>query len=102
MARLNIFYNPNKSSSKLKKCLNARLDTTFSICVFFSGSRALFTRSTNTLFSNKNFKIGSNDTIHIFKNYFAIIFLVFSNKQYSNGPLINFLVLFSLFISIIN
>lgn len=80
IAGLNLFYNPNKSSSKLKKCLDARLDTVFSICVFFSRSHALFTGPTNTLFSKKNIKTESNDTIHIFKNYFVIVFLVFSNK----------------------
>ena len=35
----------------------------------------------------KNFKFGSYDTINIFKNYFVIVFSVFSNKRYSNRPL---------------
>ena len=30
------------------------------------------------------FKIGFHDTIHTFKNYFAIVFSVFSNKRYPN------------------
>ena len=30
------------------------------------------------LYSEKNIKNGSHDTIHIFKNYFAIVFSVFS------------------------
>ena len=33
---------------------------------------------------NSNFKIGSHDTIHTFKNYFTTVFSVFSNKQYPN------------------
>ena len=28
-----------------------------------------------------NFKIGSHDTIYTFKNYFAIVFLVFNFQQ---------------------
>ena len=44
---------------------------------FFSGSRVLFTGPTSTLLK-KNFKIGSYSTIHIFKNYFATIFSIFS------------------------
>ena len=44
----------------------------------------------------KNIKNGFHDTIHIFKNYFATLFSVFSfhffsfskNKLYSNGPLV--------------
>ena len=34
-----------------------------------------------------NFKTKSHDTIHTFKNYFATVFSVFNNKQYSNRPL---------------
>ena len=49
-----------------------------------SGSRALFTGLTNTFFSTKNFKTRLHDTIHIFKNYFATVFSVFSNKRYLN------------------
>ena len=45
---------------------------------FSNGSRALFTGPTNTLFrKKKNFKTGSYSTIHTFKNYFVIMFLVF-------------------------
>ena len=39
----------------------------------------------------KNIKNKSHHTIHIFKNYFATVFLIFNfnkNKLYSNGPLI--------------
>ena len=49
----------------------------------FSAFRALFTGPVSILFK-KNFKIGSHDTIYIFKNYFTIVFLVFSNKRYLN------------------
>ena len=40
-------------------------------------------------FSKIFIKIGSHSIIHIFKNYFVTIFLVFSNKQYPNRPIIN-------------
>ena len=33
------------------------------------------------------FKIGFHDTIHTFKNYFAIVFSVFRNKRYPNRPI---------------
>ena len=68
---------------------------TFSNRSFFSGSRVLFTRPASTLFSKKNFKIGSNGNIHTFKIYFITVFSVFSNKRYPNRLLFNF----SLFIS---
>ena len=48
----------------------------------FSGSRALFTKHTNTFFNKNNFKTGSHDTIYIFKNYFTTIFSIF-NFQFS-------------------
>ena len=51
--------------------------------VFSCGSGALFTGSTNIIFSNFFFKTGSHGTIYIFKNYFAIIFSVFSFQQYA-------------------
>ena len=56
--------------------------------VFSSGSHALFTGSTSTIFNNVFFKTGSHGTIHIFKNYFATIFSVFDNKQYPNRSLV--------------
>ena len=46
----------------------------------------LFMRSTATLYK-KNIKNRSHDTIHTFKNYFVIVFLIFSfhdNKLNSN------------------
>ena len=39
---------------------------------------ALFTGPTTTLFRKKKIKNGSYSTIHIFKNYFATVFSVFS------------------------
>ena len=33
------------------------------------------------------FKIGSHDTIYIFKNYFTIISLIFNNKRYLDPKL---------------
>ena len=40
------------------------------------------------LFSNFFFKTESHGTIHIFKNYFAAIFSIFSNKKYPKRLLI--------------
>ena len=51
------------------------------VCVSLGGSRALFTGSTSTSFSKYNFQLGSHDTIHTFKNYFAIVFSVFSDNN---------------------
>ena len=53
--------------------------------------RALFTDPQISFFSNFFIKNGSHGTIHIFKNYFITVFLVFSfqfqqNKFYPNGP----------------
>ena len=53
---------------------------------FFCGSRALFTGPASTDFSKIFFKNGSHDTIHTFKNDFATVFSVFSNKRYPNRP----------------
>ena len=53
---------------------------------FSYGSRALFTGSVITNFKEFFFKIGSHGTIHTFKNYFATMFSVFSNKRYPNRP----------------
>ena len=60
----------------------------FPMIAFFSGFRALFIRPTNTFFSKNNFKTRSYGTFNTFKNYFTIIFLIFSNKWYSNRSLI--------------
>ena len=49
-----------------------------------NGSRALFTGLTNIFFTKTFIKNGSHSTIHTFKNYFATVFLVFSNKRYPN------------------
>ena len=59
---------------------------------FFCGSCALFMRSVSTDFSKSNFKIGSHNTIHTFKNYFVTVFLVFSNKWYPNRPCIMLII----------
>ena len=61
----------------------------FQLCpAFFSGSSALFTVSASTFFNKNNFKTGSHDTIHTFKNYFATAFSVFRNKWYPNRPIV--------------
>ena len=65
-------------------------------CAFFSGSRALFMESANTLFSKKKFKIKSHGTIHTFKNYFVTVFLVFSNKRCGRNEFFPNQVLFAL------
>jgi len=41
-------------------------------------------------FKKINFKTGFHGTIHTFKNYLVIVFLIFNNKQYSNRQLIGF------------
>ena len=38
--------------------------------------------------AKKNFNTRSYGTIHTFKNYFATIFAVFSNKRYLNRPFV--------------
>ena len=50
------------------------------VCVLNSGSRALVTVPTNMKFSKIFIKTESHGTIHTFKNYFATVFSVFSNK----------------------
>ena len=50
------------------------------VCVLNSGSRAPVTVPTNMKFSKIFIKTESHGTIHIFKNYFATVFSVFSNK----------------------
>ena len=59
----------------------------FSGCIFLSGSMGTVIGPVNMEKCKSNFKIGSHGSIHIFKNYFATVFLVFSNKQYPNRPL---------------
>ena len=52
----------------------------------------LFMHCTYTIHILKNIKNGSHDTIHTFKNYFTIVFSVFSfnnNKLNPNRPLIH-------------
>ena len=62
------------------------------ICFFFlCGSHALFTGPTSMDFNKFFFKTGSHGTIHIFKNYFATVFLVFSNKRYPKRPYMGYL-----------
>ena len=82
-------YTRNLSVSKpsLSACLES-LDCTkneANTCLrFLCESHALFIELANTFFSKNNFKIRSYDIIHTFKNYFAPIFSVFSNKRYPN------------------
>ena len=45
---------------------------------FFSGLCSLFTESTNFIFNKIFIKNESHGTIYTFKNYFVIVFLVFS------------------------
>ena len=49
---------------------------------FLCGSRALFTGPASTDSRKFFFKTGSHDIIHTFKNYFATVFSIFSNKRY--------------------
>ena len=50
----------------------------FRLCLHFLGSHVLFTEFANMKYGKCNFKTGSHDTIHIFKNYFVTVFLVIS------------------------
>ena len=59
------------------------------ICVQLSESRALFKRPISIFFNKIFIKIGFHGIIHTFKNYFATVFSVFSNKQYPNRPLVS-------------
>ena len=47
-------------------------------------SRALLQDPQTPLFSNFFIKNGSHDTIHIFKNYFAIVFSIFNFSKISS------------------
>ena len=58
------------------------------VCVLNSGSCTLFTEPASTEFGKIDFKTGSHSTIHTFKNYFATVFSVFSNKRCPNRPLV--------------
>ena len=62
----------------LRMCTVGPVQEANIIFCFSSGSHALFMRPTSTLFRKKNFKTGSHDTIHTFKNYFVTVFSVFS------------------------
>jgi len=57
------------------------------IWVLNNESRALFTGLTNTKFNKIFIKTGFYGTIHTFKNYFSIVFSVFSNSRYPNRPI---------------
>ena len=62
---------------------------------------ALFITVHNTIHTLKNIKNGSYGTIHIFKNYFFIVFSVFSfsnNKFNPNGPMVFIFSLLTLMI----
>ena len=62
----------------LSACLDC-IKNSRCVCLrFLCGSSALFTRPASTDFSKFLLKITSHDTIHIFKNYFVTLFLVFS------------------------
>ena len=50
----------------------------FTEIALFSGSRTLFTNSQTSFLTKTFIKNGSYCTIHIFKNYFATVFLIFS------------------------
>ena len=60
------------------------------ICVwrFKCGSFALFTGPASTKKFKNKVKTGFHGNIYIFKNCFATVFSVFSNKQYPNTPLV--------------
>ena len=53
---------------------------------YFLGPMALFMGPPNSAKCAYPCIFGPHGTIHIFKNYFATVFSVFSNKQYLNKP----------------
>ena len=64
--------------------LSERLDSASSVSVVRLSvfwRHALFTRPASTFFQENNFKTRFYGTIHIFKNYFATVFLVFNFQQ---------------------
>ena len=55
----------------------------------FMHCSTLFTYCSITVHAFKNIKNGSHGTFHTFKNYFATVFSVFSNKKFNpNGPIV--------------
>ena len=48
-------------------------------------------RSHKSLYLEKNIKNKTHDTIHIFKNYFVIVFSISVKIGYPNGPLMSIL-----------
>ena len=62
----------------------------FPSSVFLDGESCILFMGPASTFFNKIFiKIESHGTIHTFKNYFIIVFSVFSNKWYSNTTILN-------------
>ena len=74
----------------------AFLSLPYVIVMFLCGFCILFTKPINIYFSKNNFKTESDSTIHTFKNYFATVFLIFSNKRYPDRPKCHFGLLFSM------
>ena len=75
-----------RSTDVLSIMLTARLDCTEkeSKCASYVGPMHYLWDLQILFFSKNNFKTESHDTIYIFKNYFATVFSVFSNKWYLN------------------
>ena len=82
-----IFNNKWYSKKPLVCVWNAQKTMHSYVWLKNGGSRALFTGPISNFFNKSNFKTGSHDTIHKFKNYFTTVFLVFINKRYPNIPL---------------
>ena len=76
--------NIQSQNSQLNFNLTVCTKCAFAYCFFFRlhlhffGSCALFTEFANIESGKCNFKTESHGTIHIFKNYFATVFLVIS------------------------
>ena len=49
--------------------------------LLYRRQKSLFMHCSSTVHVFKNIKNGSHDTIHTFKNYFAIVFSVFSKMS---------------------
>ena len=76
---------------KQNKTFSVQLERTLNVCscvLLKNGGSVHCLRDPQVWNSTKKtFKTGSHETIHTFKNYFATVFLIFSNKQYSNRSL---------------
>ena len=73
-----LFFLFGKVVAALSECLDMPASTFLLAFGILCGSYVLFTGPTNFFFSKTFIKNGSHGIIHTFKNYFAIVFSIFS------------------------